>query len=151
MSMISRGRERVFMLVLLAWAILTFMILPVYLRNLVAAGVVGIAGFLALPITIGSGALLRWLTSPRYLALLESGQPAQASVLEATDRRTRYSSSRGTLTAVTLRVQVQPDDGEPYEAIIDTLLLPDTLPRVGQLVSVRYDPQEPDAVVLATG
>jgi hypothetical protein len=148
MKMISKRREWLFLALLLVWAVCTFIAVPVYLKSLIGAGILGVAGFLGLAILLGSGAILKWSVDPRYRQLLAHGQPATATVLACSDRGRRYSSAAGELTGVTMRLEVQPADRPPCETVVEVVVPLDAIPRVGDVIAVKYDPQDPAAVAV---
>ena len=98
---------------------------------------------------LGSGAFLLaafsgWmLTSPKYRRLLKRGRDAAATVLEIRDTGVTLNKN----PYVRLRLRVLPPDGAPYEAETRALVSRVSIPRVGDTVAVKYDPEKPGDVI----
>jgi hypothetical protein len=78
--------------------------------------------------------------------ILETGVAAEAEVLDYYDTGNRYNSN----PEVRVTLQVRPRDGEPFRAVVNTVLSPVSLAKkpVGSTVHVKYDPNDRSRVAM---
>ena len=79
-------------------------------------------------------------------AILQTGLPAYAVVLQLADTGTRVNDN----PQVQIVLEVRPHDRPPFQAVATTIVPIIARPRVqpGQTVTVRYNPQNPQEVAL---
>jgi hypothetical protein len=78
--------------------------------------------------------------------LLGSGTPASAKVLAIQDTGTLVNFD----PVVLLTVQVSPEGEPPFQAAFTTPVPKIAIPRVGDTVSLRYDPRDRSRIALAS-
>jgi hypothetical protein len=72
------------------------------------------------------------------------GEPAEAVVLDISDTGITINDN----PKVRLKLKVYPKDGEPFEAAVSQVVSRVTIPRVGDRVYVKFDPDNPSNVIL---
>jgi hypothetical protein len=72
------------------------------------------------------------------------GEPAEAVVLDISDTGITINDN----PKVRLKLRVYPKDREPYEATVSQVVSRVTIPRVGDRVYVKFDPNNPGNVIL---
>lgn len=72
------------------------------------------------------------------------GEPAEAVVLDISDTGITINDN----PKVRLKLKVYPKDGEPYEAVVSQVVSRVTIPRIGDRVHVKFDPNNPSNVIL---
>ena len=120
--------------------------MPAQLTTLITFGAI-------LPIVFGIGITVIVLVWVRKFmrtmtgANLKDGTPAQATILRIWDTGITVNED----PVIGMDVQVYPEDGEPWRATIPKSLISRLdIPRIqpGQIVPVRFDPQNPQRVAL---
>jgi hypothetical protein len=83
-------------------------------------------------------------------ALMKSGKPAEATILEVEDTGVTINEI---YPLVKVRLQVRPPGGQPYEAETKMLINRMEIPRIqpGLVVQVMYDPKDPSSVAIGGG
>jgi hypothetical protein len=76
--------------------------------------------------------------------LLTTGQPASATVRDVQD--TRVTSHKNPM--VRLQLEITPEGGQAYDATVECFVSRVKIPRVGDLVPVMVDPNDPARVLL---
>lgn len=84
------------------------------------------------------------LADPKRKRLLALGRDAPALILHIADTGITLNQN----PYVRLRLQVQPPDTEPYEVTVSALVSRVNIPRVGEVIMVKYDPARPQEVIL---
>lgn len=84
------------------------------------------------------------LADPRRKRLLALGRDAPALILQISDTGLTLNQN----PYVRLRLQVQPEGTLPYEVTVSALVSRVSIPRVGQVIMVKYDPARPQEVIL---
>jgi hypothetical protein len=72
------------------------------------------------------------------------GEPAEAVVLDISDTGITINDN----PKVRLKLKVYPKDREPYEAAVSQVISRVTIPRLGDRVYVKFDPNNPTNVIL---
>jgi len=72
------------------------------------------------------------------------GEPAEAVVLDISDTGITINDN----PKVRLKLNVYPRDKEPFEATVSQVVSRVTIPRVGDRVFVKFDPNNPSNVIL---
>jgi hypothetical protein len=79
-----------------------------------------------------------------YKYVNKIGEPAEAVVLDISDTGITINDN----PKVRLKLKVYPKDSEPYEATVSQVVSRVTIPRVGDRVYVKFDPNNPGNVIL---
>lgn len=79
-----------------------------------------------------------------YKYVNKIGEPAEAVVLDISDTGITINDN----PKVRLKLKVYPKDREPYEATVSQVVSRVTIPRVGDRVYVKFDPNNPSNVIL---
>jgi nitrate/nitrite transporter NarK len=76
--------------------------------------------------------------------LLTYGTPAKATVTGLADTGTTINDN----PLVKLTMQIEPDFGSEFTATLEVLVSRLNIPRVGDVLHVRYDPQKPSVMMI---
>jgi len=79
-----------------------------------------------------------------YKYVNKIGEPAAAVVLAISDTGITINDN----PKVRLKLKVYPKDSEPFEATVSQVVSRVTIPRVGDRVYVKFDPNNPSDVIL---
>ena len=74
----------------------------------------------------------------------EQGLAAKATVLEVLDSKITMAKN----PLVKLRLEVKPDDRAPFEATTECFVPRVAIPRAGDTLAVKFDPDDPSRVAL---
>lgn len=86
------------------------------------------------------------LTTPGNVRRIRAyGREANARVLEIADTGVTINKS----PYVRMRLRVEPGDRAPYETTLKVLVSRVAIPRVGDVIGVKYDPDKPEDVIPA--
>ncbi|MCG3139538.1 MAG: hypothetical protein HDKAJFGB_00415 [Anaerolineae bacterium] len=83
-------------------------------------------------------------TSGKYKWLMRNGREAEATILEMKDTGVTLNNS----PYVRFRLRVTPSAGAPFEVGVRAFVSRVALPRVGEQVRVKYDPDNPKHVIM---
>jgi hypothetical protein len=89
---------------------------------------------------------LKWagVDSDKRERLMKTGKSAKAKVNRVEDTNVTINKN----PMVRLYVTVTPDDGEEFDAVIETIVSRVEIPRKGDTVKVWYDPHNRDQVIV---
>jgi hypothetical protein len=79
-----------------------------------------------------------------YKRVNKIGEPAEAVVLDISDTGITINDN----PKVRMKLKVYPKEREPFEAIIKQVVSRVTIPRIGDRVHVKFDPDNPTNVIL---
>ena len=87
----------------------------------------------------------RWLiTSGKYQRLMQNGADADATVVAMSDTGVTVNQN----PYVNLQLRVQPAGRPAYDASMKVLVSRLAIPRVGETIRVKYDPNKPQDVIV---
>lgn len=138
--MVSLTRLLVIIGIYLAYLFaIIFLVLPSSPLLYVILLFVGVGLFLLVMYT-GWGA-----TSGKYKWLMHNGRDAEATILEMKDTGVTLNKS----PYVSFRLRVEPTDAAPFEVRVRAFVSRIAIPDVGDKVHVKYDPENPQHVIMA--
>ncbi len=76
--------------------------------------------------------------------LMKTGKSAKGKITNVEDTRVTINKN----PKVRLYIKVTPDDGEEFDAVIETVVSRVQIPRQGDIVKVWYDPKNRDDIVV---
>jgi hypothetical protein len=76
--------------------------------------------------------------------LMKTGKSAKGEIKKVEDTQVTINKN----PKVRLYIRVKPEDGEEFDAVVETLVSRVNIPRAGDMVKVWYDPKNRDDIVV---
>jgi len=100
--------------------------------------------FFVVPIALAYFIVQKIFMPPRHRGVAEHGKPGRARVIKLKDTRVTVNKN----PKVLIEVEVQTEAGDSFGATINTVVSRIAIPRVGDVLDVKFDPNNHKAVVI---